>query len=153
MRPSSRALFALPVLLVLAGCGSDRPPLGRVSGTVNYNGQPVASGAVVFEVSGARPAHAKIVNGEITEVTTYDPNDGVPVGLARIAVFATDSSATSPSSTPSPAADPGSYRPGANYMGAGAKPLVPRRYNDPSTSGLTWQIEKGKNEVTLDLSD
>jgi len=143
------------LLVVSVGCGrSDRPPLGKVSGTVSHNGQPIKSGSMVFEVAGARPAHARIVDGKITEVTTYDPNDGVPVGLARIAVFATESGGAPASAIPTTPAtsDPGSYAPGANYMGAETKPLIPTKYNDPSTSGLTWQVEEGENDLALDLS-
>jgi hypothetical protein len=139
----------LPAVFLI-GCGSDQP-MGEVTGTVTYNGQPVPSGSIVFEVADARPANAKIENGEIKEVTTYEPGDGAPVGLARIAVFATEEGNGQPDAAP--AADPGSYQPGANYMGSGTESLIPARYNDPATSGLTWEIEEGKNEITLELSD
>jgi hypothetical protein len=149
------ALVSLLVLVCLAtspGCGgSGRTPLGQVTGTVSYNGQPIASGTIIFEVPGARPANGKIVGGQIQEVTTYDPNDGVPVGQAKIAVFATEAPASSPAAT---GGDPG--QPiviDENYMGGGAKPLIPPKYNDPATSGLNWEIKKGKNTVTLDLTD
>lgn len=147
----------LAVLVLLAasiGCGrSDRPTLGKVSGTVTYQGQPVKSGTLVFEVAGARPANAKIMDGKITEATTFEPNDGVPVGSARIAVFAAESSAASGPAA-SPASDPGAYQvPTANYMDVGAKRLIPNRYNDPATSGLTWDIKQGENTVTLQLAD
>ena len=114
-----------------AGCGrSNRPRLGRVTGTVTYQAQPLASGSLVFEVSGTRPANAKIVDGQITEVMTFEPNDGVPIGLARIAVFATQGGGASAPSTPAPS-DPGQYKgPGADYMGGG-------QVADPSPSTTT----------------
>jgi hypothetical protein len=143
-------LLSLACLLTLPGCrGSDRSPLGKVTGTVNYKGQPIASGTIIFEVPGARPANGKIVGGKIQEVTTHDPNDGVPVGQAKIAVFATEAPA-SPAAAPS---DPGQpIAVDENYMG-GSKSLIPAKYNDPATSGLTWEIKKGDNTVTLDLTD
>jgi hypothetical protein len=156
MRFTIYLLLMSLVPFVLVGCGgSGRPPLGEVTGTVSYNGQPLQSGTIVFEVDGARPSTGKIVNGQITEVTTYDPNDGVPVGLARIAVFAVDGSGASPGPAPAetPAGDPDSYKPGANYMDAGSRPLIPAKYNDPSSSGLTWQIEEDENVLRLNLSD
>ena len=83
-------LLSLVWLVTFAGCGrSDRHPLGSVAGTVRYQGQPLASGTIIFEVAGARPANGTIVDGKIVEVTTYAPQDGAPVGDARIAVFAT----------------------------------------------------------------
>jgi hypothetical protein len=148
--------LCLACLVTSAGCGgSGRAPLGQVTGTVNYKGSPITSGTIIFEVSGARSANGKIVDGQITEVTTYDPHDGVPVGQARIAVFATGAGVSSPAETPAATpGDPGSAIAfGENYMGAGARSLIPDKYNDPAKSGLTWEIKKGQNTVTLDLTD
>jgi hypothetical protein len=150
-----RLLFVLLVvgLTICAGCGrSDRSPLGRVAGTVQYNGQPVAAGTLVFEVPGARPANGTIADGEIVEVTTYVPRDGVPVGEARIAVFATPASGVA--APANPAAEPGAAIVlDQNYMGGAVKSLIPSRYNDPATSGLTWTIQEGENVLDLNLSD
>lgn len=146
-------LLSLAWLMTFAGCGgSDRHPLGLVAGTVRYNGQPIASGTIIFEVAGARPANGTIVDGKIVEVTTYDPQDGAPVGDARIAVFAT--APDSPATAADPAANPGApVAIGPNYMGGGAKSLIPDKYNNPSTSGLTWTIEQDENVLDLDLKD
>jgi len=144
-------LLCVAGLIVSSGCGgSDRAPLGKVTGTVNYRGQPIKAGTIIFEVPGARPATGKIVDGKITEVTTHDPNDGVPVGTAKIAV----SAAQAPqSAAPAAGADPGSYKVGANYMDSGAQSLIPPKYNNTASSGLTAEIKKGENTVTLDLKD
>lgn len=150
MRFAFSVQFLCVVCLVLcAGCGSDRTPLGKVSGTVSYQGQPIASGTIIFEVAGARPANGKIVDGKITEVTTYETNDGVPVGQAKIAVFATSAGNAGAAVT---SGDPGSLpAPGQSYMDAGAQSLIPAKYNDPSTSGLDREIKEGENTITLDL--
>lgn len=139
-------------LVACAGCGrSDRPSLGRVTGTVQYNGQPVAAGTIIFEVANARSANGTIADGKIVEVTTYDPGDGVPVGEARIAVFAT--AAGGGAAPASPAATPDAKAViDRNYMGS-AKSLIPDRYNDPATSGLTWTIKAGENVVELSLAN
>ena len=145
--------FALAAVLFAAscGCGSDHNPVGRVTGTASYHGKPIPSGTIIFEVSGARPSNAKIADGRITEVTTYAPDDGVPVGQARIAVFAKETGPTPQSAVVS---DPGQRTPhsGPGYMDVGVKSLIPQKYNDPASSGLTWEI-KGDNVVTLDLKD
>jgi hypothetical protein len=145
-------LLCVASLIVSAGCGgSGRAPLGKVTGTVNYRGEPVKSGTIILEVPGTRQATGKIVDGKITEVTTHDPNDGVPVGTAKIAVFATQAAAQG--AAPATGGNPGSYKMDPNYMGSGAQSLIPAKYNNPATSGLTAEIKKGENTLTLDLKD
>jgi hypothetical protein len=126
--------------------------MGAVTGTVSYKGEPVKNGTVVFEVDGARPATGKIVDGQITEVTTAVSGDGVPVGTAKIAVFATDAP-DEPAGEPSAGANPGEQADMSDYMGMGAKSLIPPHFNDPASSGLTAEIKAGDNTVTLDLTD
>jgi hypothetical protein len=143
----NRPLLAMGILglLLASGCGSHHAPLGKVKGTVRYRGQPVAAGSLVFEVAGARPAQGTIVDGKITEVTTRSPGDGVPLGLARIAVFAVP--ATKPN------APAGRGEPLPTGTPSSDKPLIPEKYNNLSTSGLTWKIVEGENHLLLDLAD
>lgn len=147
------ALWMAVAALLSSGCSrGDRSPVGRVTGTVNYRGQPIQEGTIIFEVPGSRSATGTITGGKITDVTTYDPGDGVPVGTAKIAVFATDAGAAASAVTSG--ADPGGGGPlGADYMGGGAKSLIPAKYNNPATSGLAREIAAGDNELTLDLAD
>ena len=139
-----RALVAFALCGFLAGC-SDRPKLAKVKGTVTLDGKPLATGSVTFEAKGMRPARGKIVNGEITEVTTYDTGDGAPVGSHRVAVTATADAgaaiAPNPGDTKAPQGD---------YMSG--KSLIPAAYNNPDTSGLTAEIKSGENTVELKLS-
>jgi hypothetical protein len=126
--------------------------LGKVKGSVTYKNQPVTAGTIILEAPGKRSASGKIVNGQITDVTTYEPNDGAPLGQSRIAVFATEESGSS--SQASVAKDPGTpVNLGKGYMGAGAKSLIPTRYSDPATSGLTWEIKTGENALAIELKD
>jgi hypothetical protein len=152
MHSTCRAFFLVFLCLAIAGCGSGRPPMGKVKGTVNYKGQPVANGAITFEVAGNRPASGKISSGEIIDVVTFEPNDGVPVGTAKVAVIANSAVA---SSAPPAGSDPGvGTKIGADYMGGNAKPLIPAKYNNPKTSGLTFEIKKGDNDLgAIDLKD
>ncbi len=39
-----------------------------------------------------------------------------------------------------------------NYM-SGGDSLIPARYNNPATSGLTAEINKGENTLTLELKE
>ena len=140
--------WALTLADLLAGCGPRGPALAEISGTVTLDGQPLARGIVTFEAAGLRPATAHILDGRIIEVTTHRPNDGVPVGHQRIAVFSR--------AEPGPA-KPGLPPPRAPSAAGGFPPsmagpsLLPARYNDPKTSGLTVIIRPGHNTVSLAL--
>ena len=147
--------FAYALVMVLAGvssltgCGSGQHPLGQVTGTVTFEGEPVPEGSIIFEVPGMRSATGKIVDGKITEVTTFDPNDGAPVGAAKIAVHAFGQGSGEGSAV---ASHPGDVQPAdmSDYMGVQAS-LIPPHYNDPASSGLTFEINSGENNVTLEL--
>ncbi|MDY3553329.1 hypothetical protein R5W24_002430 [Gemmata sp. JC717] len=139
------ALTAVVLCSALAAGCSDRPKLAKVKGTVTLDGKPLPYGTVTFEAKGYRSATGKIVNGEITNVTTYDPGDGAPVASHRVAVTA--------NAEPGPAvvANPGEGKaPKADYMSG--KSLIPSGYNDPTTSGLTADIVAGENSVEFKLS-
>ncbi|VTS01703.1 hypothetical protein [Tuwongella immobilis] len=138
------AIIGLSLVCVVGiGC-SDRPRMGKVSGTVTLDGKAIETGTVTFEMTGQRPGTARIENGKIVEAMTYDPGDGIPVGEHRLAVSATKTAAAATS------ANPGDYKAtGANYMGGAS--LVPKKYLDPTTSGLTATIQSGENVLKLEL--
>lgn len=127
------------MLLVSQGCGESGPSLGIITGSVSYRGKPIKSGSLILEVKNSRTAYGTIVDGRITEVTTFKTGDGAPLGLARIAVFATEPEKPSQS-------DDDANR---GYMSG--KSIIPPKYNDPSTSGLTHEITSGENVLTLDM--
>lgn len=136
------AIFCLAIVLLLsAGCNGD-PPTVPVTGTVTYQGKPLPSGTIIFESPGSRPATGKIVDGKITEVTTFEPGDGAPPGKHRVAIQAVTEAGSAE------AADPGQGT-GAGYMQSTS--LIPTAYGDPSTSGLTAETRPGMNVVKFDL--
>lgn len=137
-------ILVVAVCALAAGC-SDRPALAPVKGTVTFDGKPLAAGSITFEAKSVRPATGKIVNGEIVELTTYDPGDGVPVGQHKVSITATEDAASAVVPNPGDA-----KAPKANYMVG--KSLIPARYNDPATSGLTAEIKKGENTVEFKLT-
>jgi len=141
-------LLALCLLTAVSGCGTSHPPTAKVTGTVTHQGKPLKQGTIIFEVDGCRPATGKIADGKIIEVTTFEPNDGVSIGTAKIAII----SKTEVEEKVAAGSDPGSTTTGPNYMGMGAKSLIAPHYGNPATSNLTAVIEKGKeNVVTLEL--
>lgn len=134
------------------GCGSHQAQLGKVRGTVRYNKAPVAAGSLVFEVTGARPGHAKIVDGEIVSAGTYEADDGIAVGQVKIAVFAVRPSGatTTPSAAKRPTTPQEALARGVNYA-ASSGSMLPKKFCDPATSGLSCKIVPGDNRLTLDL--
>lgn len=141
----SRKFVPLLVLVpLLTGCGGD--PLGSVKGTVTLDDNPLPNGTLTFEMPGRRPATAKVVNGQIVQATTFQPGDGVPVGAHKVAVSATEAAAGVVVDNPGDTKGP----PKGDYMSG--KSLIPTKYNNPETSGLTAEIKSGENTITLKLT-
>jgi hypothetical protein len=147
-----------PIIILLigvslfAGCSKySRPPLVQVEGTVQYKGKPLVQGTIVFDVTGSTIGNAEIVNGQIVNPTTYRQDDGIPVGNAKIAVYSTKTIQQPSSSTKSdyPEGHPGNT---TNSGPPTTVSLIPEKYNNPQTSGLTWTLEKGKvNTIHLEI--
>ena len=132
--PLGVRIAALPLLLLAAGCSSDHGvQLAPVSGTVEYQGQPLEGAEIVFYPEQGRPAYGRVRGGQIQEVSTFDPNDGVTVGKCRVIVRALQ---------------------GSTDMYTPSKSLIPARYANADASGLTAEIAPGeKNVLSLKLSD
>lgn len=127
---------------VLSGCSGE--PLGQVKGTVTLDGKPLSKATLTFEAAGKRPATVRVESGKIVEATTLKTGDGVPVGSHKVAVSATEDAVSAVD------ANPGAGKaPGAGYMTG--KSLIPARYNNPDTSGLTVEVKSGENVLDLQL--
>jgi hypothetical protein len=145
---------ALVVGLLAAGCGGrkDRPPLGRVSGKVTYNGEPLAKASVVFlpDQEGIRSAMGETDEQGRYTLWTYDPGDGAPVGKHKVTV------------TLRGASEKAEMHPSAIGKGKGeayyeqvaftGKPLIPEKYFNPMTSGLTADVQRGSNTFDFPLT-
>lgn len=125
---TARTVTAALLLGLLAGCGDGG--LAPVAGTVTYKGQPLKEGTIVFHTAKGRPAHGRVKDGQIVEVTTVTLGDGVAVGPARVTVQAVTN---------------------AGDMYAKHTALVPNSYGDPDKSGLSADIKGGPNALTFEL--
>jgi hypothetical protein len=112
--------------------------MGDVSGSVTLNGEPVKEAVIRFTSSTARSARGKVVNGQIVSVTTFDTDDGVPVGNHRVVV----QPAYAAVQDMGPDARMGPLRPVCS---------IPARYAQLSSTPLTAEVKKGKNEFTFEL--
>ncbi|MDR3110161.1 MAG: hypothetical protein LBU65_10830 [Planctomycetaceae bacterium] len=139
----------LTALLFCAGCGNGLT-LGKVEGTVTFDGQPLANGTIIFAVKGTRESSGIIENGVIRNVTTFKDNDGTPIGEAAVAIIALKEQKTQP--VVNEDASPDKPSSGSSTTMGGSEFSIPIRYVNTETSGLTVTINKGVNKVKFDLT-
>jgi hypothetical protein len=127
--------LALCSLLLLSGCNRGEP-LYPVHGKVTLqDGSPLAGGTLEFEREGAATgAVANVEADGAYELMTTEEGDGAPQGKYRVRLFPPETAADDPDA---PAA------------ARRAAPLVPRRYQEFATSGLTYTVTDGDNEFNI----
>lgn len=121
------------VLLALFGC-SESSTLTSVVGTVLLDGKPLAHGSVTTLPKTGRGAVGAIDDQGRFELVTRGQGTGVPAGVHRVAVVAFQD-------------------PGATDLEGRREIIVPQRYTNPTTSGLTIEVVANQeNVVTLELT-
>jgi hypothetical protein len=146
-------------LTLVAGCSDDG--FGRqrysVHGTVTYKGEKLAKGQIAFvpEAQGGQPASGTIENGYYS-LTTLTPGDGALPGKYKVTVVAWDydpekvRSEAQAKGMPSGAALPQPLIAKAHKQ---AKSKIPTRYNLPTTTDLTADVEARSNTMDFELTD
>lgn len=139
LKAASRASL-LAAYALAGGCGSGGPEMGRVSGKVTFNGNPIEKGTITFiATDGVRPnATSNIFDGAYA-LQTVEPGDGAVVGAYNIAISDIDAEIYN---TPLP--------------GMPVKPpktAFPKKYLDSSASGLTYTVEPGWQSKDFDIVD
>ncbi|RUL87574.1 hypothetical protein [Tautonia sociabilis] len=150
--------FAIAVALAAAtvsGCGGDptKPKLGRVSGSVTYNGAPVTKGVVTFVPSGGagaqtgQPATGEIGSDGSFRLTTFESGDGAVVGDHVVLVQSVEMDPSiEGGSMPIPDAR-------GNLPIQPPKHLVPEKYSQTETSPLRFTVKEGSNTFEIELTD
>jgi hypothetical protein len=135
---SARSVAAIALLsLAPLGCGR-----GEVTGKVTCEGKTVVFGTVQFEGS-----DGMLRQGNIEPDGTYTVND-VATGEAKVAV-----SSLNPKSSDFVAIErEGMPKPPPRPEVKGWFP-IPKKYDAPHTSGLTYTIKRGKNEINIELTE
>jgi hypothetical protein len=144
LRPASTRFvvfcFTVIVCLIIPACGEPGPsqPMGRVSGKVTFQGKPMTKGTVSFiSTEPGRPN----ANGVITPDGTYNLHtenfgSGAVLGDYNVMIGGTD---------------PIEY----NVPLPGTAPkiaqTIPKKYEDPKTSGLKETVKSGANSIDFDL--
>ena len=126
-------IIALSVVsLAFMGCGNNKSPVGTVHGSVVLDAKPLANGTIVTRPNAGRGSQGIISNGEF-ELGTFSRNDGALIGTHQVAIIAEEK------------------RDGGAEAKAG-KLLIPQRYTNPDTSGLTIEVKPGNNTPELILT-
>lgn len=136
------------------GCGEandrgDLPPTYPVSGTVTMNSRPLAGAILNFQlVDGSRGAVGKTDANGRYQLSTFKSNDGAVSGEYRVTVVKYPP-------PPSDSSGPGdeNTKSGSNVPDAEPQSLLPTKYSNPKTSGLTTTVTRGKNTIDFSLDE
>ena len=135
-------LFA--IVVCMAGCGQNLPETAGVHGRITYDGIPIAAdlkNSVECEIcfwpdDGRRPARGDIDGDGHYVLTSFAKGDvAIPV---KYTVTIKAVKVHPPSGGP-------------HAEDSWLEWLVPRRYADQATSGLTAIVKLGENEINFDI--
>jgi len=147
LRPAGTRFFlscsTAIVCLIVPACGESGPKftMGTVSGKVTYEGKPLTSGTVSFvSTNNNRPnANGTISPDGTFTLHTQNIGDGAAVGDYDVMISSVD---------------PKEYNtklPGTAPREKKIKSTVPKKYDDPKTSGLKETVKSGTNTINFDL--
>jgi hypothetical protein len=147
------AFLLAGLLLYVTGCGNGRLPLVPASGMVTLDGAPVAAATVtLMPRAGGRPATGLSDEQGRFTLSTFAPGDGAVAGEYDAVV--TKLVAKPAAGRAAPGADDGLA---PDTMGAmpseqDYRSLLPRRYADPRTSGLTVELRTSGPPFEISLT-
>ena len=127
-------LFTAVVTVISAGCGSDGPPMGTVSGTVTLDSQPLPNALVQFtpmDVNGA-PSYGRTDDDGDYELQFSINREGAYLGKHRVIIRPIDDEEDE------------------DGVPIASDVVIPARYN--SESELTTVVEAGSNTLDFDLA-
>jgi len=142
---SISVLLAAVAAAVLVGCGGSEFQLAPAKGKVTYKGKPLEFGTVIFI-----PEKGPAATGQIQSDGTFVLQTGTQGGrMQRGAVVGKHKVEIRCMDTQRPGYKP----PKGQEMPAGTS-LIPTKYNQADTSGLTAEVTaKGPNDFQFDLTD
>ncbi|QDT69261.1 hypothetical protein MalM25_21950 [Planctomycetes bacterium MalM25] len=125
--------------LLLAGCGGDAT-MAPVEGVITFDGAPLADASVTFVLAeGGRPATGHTDSEGRYKLKTFEPGDGVKVGLNQVGIIAIAAPKQASAEVDSDAAALGGF--GKRQKPAKQRWLIPPSYGKPGTSGLEFEVK------------
>jgi hypothetical protein len=147
--------IAVVALIGCSGSADERQKVVPVSGSVTYNGQPVAGATVVFLTKGSSPgATGQTASDGTFRLTTYDEGDGAAPGRYSVTVTKLEGAASGDPNAP--------FDPVADMEAAArktappppARSLLPTKYSTAAQSPLEFTVEaSGNNRFEIELKD
>jgi hypothetical protein len=146
-------------LCVFSGCGPSGPELAPATGVVKYKGAPLEGASVSFWAEKAANAASGVTDAEGKFTLTTNGEPGAPLGKGQISISkktggqikmtAEEMKTKMQSKGPSFMTD--MYKEAKDEV----KSLIPERYANYSSSGLTAEVKKGAaNDLgTFELTD
>jgi hypothetical protein len=131
---TSRVWLALVAIVCffLAGCSGGGPPLGKVSGTVTLDGQPLEGAAVQFDPGNVRPASGTTDSQGRYELVFTSESKGAVLGTNTVRIY------------PKTSDEAGDNLPASEIV------EIPAKYNTEST--LTAEVKEGDNTFDFALT-
>ncbi len=114
---------------MIAGCSDGRPERVKISGKVTIDGKPLTKGTVKVFPQEGRPAYGHIQPDGRFTLGTFEKDDGCPTGEHTLVVVARE--------TLNPVR---------------IRWLAPKKYSQPSTSGLMINAENDREDEVIALT-
>jgi hypothetical protein len=160
MLPALMTVVLLVAVVLGGGCGYRRPARVPVEGTVTFDGEPLEGASVMlFPEAGGRPANAVTDAAGTFTLSTYGGKDGAKPGRYKVVVTKTELTKAAAkraekmaAAAENAAADGGTTETAMALSDRDYRQVVPERYANPDTSGLTVEITAGMEGFTLELS-
>lgn len=153
-------LASLMALVLLVGCApsgpTNRPDTVDVTGTVTYNDVPVSGATVTFKPQDpdGRGATGRTDDSGVYQMTTFEPNDGVIPGEYNVTVTKTVGAETPQGDVEVDLDNTGDDLSEPPPETDGPQVMLPEKYADASTSGLTATVTAdGENKFDFQLTD
>lgn len=130
--------MVLPALVI--GCGgSGGPEMATVTGKVTYQGKPLTKGTISFISTDPSRSNANSVIGPdgSYSLQTTNPGDGAVVGDYKVIVSDVDPNSLNTAAPGEPVKK--------------QERLIPEKYENPDSSGLTRKVESGRNTFDIAL--
>jgi hypothetical protein len=126
-----RAVFCLLIGLspLTVGCSDGRPERVPVSGVVKIDGVPLTQGSITFLPTKGRVSFGQLDDQGRFELMTYEPGDGAPLGMSKVAVAGRESLSETQ-----------------------ARWLAPKKYSEHATSELEVDITGPTDDLVIDLT-